>query len=227
MRYSEVGFRAVCGQFVAFDMTDKIRKFADSLTDEEGRGLYPGGSDVNCILTYGYVDHEAGVTLEVLALGTRDGDSFGFYAGNPSARNMMRIGYVSEEDFELIDDADGALGKIFAEQIARLDEYRVNEYVEESRNFDFLDSLRDELYIDDVKVELVHADHENETVWVRIEDLDPEERGFVGTLLNEPYQNMGVHKGDTLEFYCALNEEFEQICYVELTPDEQPKTNLS
>ena len=60
MKYQETGFRALYKNFAAFPLNDKFRKAMEG---------YPNVDDANCMLVYGYIDHEAGVTLEVIAAG--------------------------------------------------------------------------------------------------------------------------------------------------------------
>jgi hypothetical protein len=60
---------------------------------------YPGIEDANCMLVYGYIDKEAGMTLEVLAAGQQRGDKYRFFDGSKDSRFFIRIGAV--EDFEI------------------------------------------------------------------------------------------------------------------------------
>ena len=57
MNYKEVGFRAFYHQFCALKLKKKL---ATSVKD------FPGAEEANCILTYGYIDQSAGLTLEIL-----------------------------------------------------------------------------------------------------------------------------------------------------------------
>ena len=74
MKYSETGFRAIYKNFCVFPIVDKIASVVE---------MFPGYEEADCCLGYGYVDHTAGVSLEVLALGktTEDG-FFQFFDGN-------------------------------------------------------------------------------------------------------------------------------------------------
>lgn len=62
MKYSETGFRAIYKQFCAFPLSDSILSVAKD---------FPGIADGDCVLCYGYIDHEAGLTLENIAGGIR------------------------------------------------------------------------------------------------------------------------------------------------------------
>lgn len=58
MKCSEVGFRAFYHNFIAVTMKDNLKAVVQD---------FPGADKVNCVLTYGYIDHTAGLTLELLA----------------------------------------------------------------------------------------------------------------------------------------------------------------
>ena len=57
MNYKETGFRALYKHFVAFMLKDNLRQCIEN---------YPDADKANCILTCGYIDREAGLTMEVL-----------------------------------------------------------------------------------------------------------------------------------------------------------------
>ena len=59
MKYLELSFRDLCGHFAVLPIGNYRQAVAD----------YPGCETAVCILTYGYIDHTAGLTLEVLACG--------------------------------------------------------------------------------------------------------------------------------------------------------------
>ena len=59
MRSKNIDFRKISDNFWLVSMNDKLRKVVEE---------YPGVDLANFILCYGYVDHETGLSLEVLAL---------------------------------------------------------------------------------------------------------------------------------------------------------------
>ena len=81
MKYSETGFRAIYKNFCAFPLTDA---FKQSMQD------YPGIDKANCILVYGYIDHEAGLTLEVIAAGIEKDERFKFFEPSQETRFFIR-----------------------------------------------------------------------------------------------------------------------------------------
>lgn len=73
MKYSEVGFRAFYHNFVAVPIKDNLKAVVKD---------FPGADKANYILTYGYIDHTAGLTLEVLAAAFKGDEGFLFDLGN-------------------------------------------------------------------------------------------------------------------------------------------------
>ena len=70
MKYKDIGFRGFYKHFVSVPIKEN---FTELLKD------FPGYEDANCILTYGYIDREAGLTLEILALGQESESGFAFF----------------------------------------------------------------------------------------------------------------------------------------------------
>ena len=70
MKYKDIGFRGFYKHFVSVPIKEN---FTELLKD------FPGYEDANCILTYGYIDREAGLTLEILALGQESESGFVFF----------------------------------------------------------------------------------------------------------------------------------------------------
>ena len=77
MNYKETCFRALYKHFVAFMLKDNLRQCIEN---------YPDADKANCILTYGYIDREAGLTMEVLCAGYKSGDDFSFFDQNKEHR---------------------------------------------------------------------------------------------------------------------------------------------
>lgn len=210
MLYKDTGFRALYKRFVAFMLSDNIKECIEN---------YPNVDEANCVLTYGYIDRECGMTMEVLAAGKKDGDSFSFFDTSIEYRVMIRVGSVANNEFFVFDDSDGRLSKRYEEKLKVLESYSAPEEVEESRNFSFLDKLRHEHYPDDVMVYLTRKGLNPECCWVRITGLD--DKCIIGRLLNEPDQDFGYHEGDKVAFFVQKTEEDEIICFTDMTPSKQ------
>lgn len=206
MKYKEVGFRAVYKRFCAFPMTDVT---AGSISG------WPGAEDANYVLTYGYIDREAGLTLEILAAALREGDSFRFAEGRNDIKSMIRIGAVMEDDFFIFEDEDD-LRERYANKIEMLSAYDAGEFVEKTREMDFLDQFRHEQFIDDVQVHLTRRGLRTEVCWVRLEGCS--DHSIVGKLLNEPTQDFGYHIGEEIGFFLSREEDGSVICVSNMNP---------
>ena len=97
MKYSKVGFRKVYKKFCLFDMNDTFRK---AMHD------FPGVKEANAVLTYGYIDHQAGLTVEILCACKKDGEDISLAPGNDEIRSFIRIGAI-EDGFLLTEDMFG------------------------------------------------------------------------------------------------------------------------
>ena len=200
MKYSETGFRVFDRHFVAVPFTDRLKRAFRELPDAETAAY---------LLTYGYIDHRAGMTLEVLAA-ARLGPSgdFAFSRRKPEGALKIRIGSLLEEDCCGFDAAgEEELYGLYREEVDALECYQVSEAVEDSRKMGFLDASRNPEYPDDVAVYLMRDGLQPEGCWVRIEDLDAEDHELVGTLLNEPDQDFGCHQGEKISFYAQQGEK--------------------
>ena len=210
MKLREVGFRALYRHFCAFPVTAAVKKALVGFP-EEWRA--------NVALVYGYIDPEAGLTLEILAAGEKNDLGFRFFDTDPNIRSFLRISAVAEEEFSYFDDAAGELKARFAEKLAALNGYAASDDVERTRGMTFLDPCRDPQYVDDVVVYLKKEKRIPEGCWARITGYG--EFWFVGTLLNEPTQPFGVHKGDSIAFTVQEEEDKTVNCIVDLDPGKK------
>ena len=201
MKYKETGFRTLYRKFTVFMYTDTLREVTKN---------FPGAEQGNCILTYGYIDRSAGLTLEILAVGVAEKDNVTFFDGTDTYRSFLRIGAVMEQEFFSLRDEDGSLYAEHATKITQLRHYDVSQEVEQTRQMNFLDASRDPAYIDDVLVYLFKESLSPEGCWVRITGL--EECSLKGTLLNEPNQNFGCHRGEELSFFVQQNQDKQFFC---------------
>ncbi|MBR4392899.1 MAG: hypothetical protein IKT07_02635 [Oscillospiraceae bacterium] len=210
MKLREVGFRALYRHFCAFPVTAAVK---------QALAGFPEEWRANIALVYGYIDREAGLTLEIIAAGEKNDLGFRFFDTNPNTRSFLRISAVAEEEFSYFDDPDGEMRARFAEKLTALGEYDASEDVERTRGMKFLDPCRDFQYVDDVVVYLKKNKRIPEGVWARITGYG--EFWFTGTLLNEPTQPFGVHKGDSVAFTVQEEEDKTVNCIVDLDPGKK------
>jgi hypothetical protein len=210
MNYKETGFRAFYHHFCVLPITEQTKT---ALAD------FPGVEDANGVLTYGYYDRTAGLTLEVVASAYVDEGHARFDDTLFDVRSFIRIGAVENEEFLFFADEDGALAKRYADKIEILHHYDADEEVEKTREMSFLDGCRHEECIDDVMVYLIKEGRKPEGCWVRISGLG--EQFFIGTLLNEPDQDFGYHKGERIAFFVQKTEDERIICISDMNPSKK------
>ena len=208
MKYEETGFRGVYRQLNVLALTDRLREAAAG---------FPDADKADCVLTYGYIDRDAGVTLEILAGGKKDGDRFRFFEGNGSVRSFVRIGAVENDDLIRLEDADGRMKERYAEKIRMLKGYDVSEEIESTRGMAFLDASRDPYCVDDVLVCLIGEGLRPEGCWVRVSGLG--DRCLTGILLNEPDQDFRCHLGGTIAFFLRKTEDGRVVCWSNGRPE--------
>lgn len=210
MNYKENGFRPFYHHFVALPLKESLKKVLEG---------FPGAAEANCILTYGYIDQQCGLTLEILAAGEIIEEHFRFAEGNNAIRSFIRISAVAEDECYYFQDEDGSLAARYAKKLDMLHSYDASEEIEKTRGMDFLDGCRDENCIDDVLVYLIKDGFEPEGCWTRIIGLG--DHFFVGILLNEPDQNFDYHEGDRIAFFIREMEDGEYFCCADLNPSRK------
>lgn len=208
MKYSEVGFRPLYHNFCYVPFVDSTRKMVET---------YPGYSDAEGVLVYGYIDRECGMTLEVLACAKNVGEGeYAFAQGSEDMRAIIRIGAVKDVEFVYLADGDDAIGEDFADKLEMIKSYDADEEVEASRFFEFLDEFRNELYPDDVMVLIIKEGLQPEGCWVRIIGL--QDSCIIGSLLNEPNQDFGYHEGDTVAFFVYEDDKGNKHLVSDMNP---------
>lgn len=208
MKYADTGFRALYHNFAVFPLTTVTRNALKG---------FGGVETAEGVLVYGYIDHEAGLTLEVLTPAKRNKDFWRFTDGNDDIRSFIRMEAVAEKEFFLISNTDGRLSARYAKKLEMLKAYDVSEEIEKSRTFDFLDGCRHPQYIDDVLVTLIEDGLKPESCWARIIDLS--EHRIWAELLNEPEQDFKIHRGENFTFYVHQDDETKEVtCIARFSP---------
>ena len=87
MNLSDIGFRGLYHNFIILQLTERLKSVAND---------FPGAKNAEYALVYGYIDHTAGLTLEILVLGNKSGSDFHFENGNNNIRSFIRIGAVKD-----------------------------------------------------------------------------------------------------------------------------------
>ena len=82
MNCKEAGFRAFYKHFSVFEITDDDRKKLEG---------FPGAEQADYFLTYGYMDEEAGLTLEVICCAKNLSRGFVFADSRTDIRSSIRF----------------------------------------------------------------------------------------------------------------------------------------
>ena len=205
MNYNDLGFRPLYHSFAALEMSDNlIPLIKDFPSEDETTGL----------LVYGYIDHEAGFTFEVLAAGRieENGSLTSPIEENTDIRAFIRVEEVADNELHSLEDSAEMISAIYENKIKMIESYNVSEEIEETRAMEFLDDYRHPAYIDDIYVCFFKKSLKAEGCWVRIEGMGEHE--IIGVLLNEPDQDFGYHIGDTVAFNMMETEDGRVIPYV-------------
>jgi len=215
MNFKEAGFRAFYHNLVAIKATDFLKQKLEG---------YPDADQANYVLVYGYIDSKKGLMLEILAGGKKGTKYFRFF---DPARKRSNISVKEVEDAELFffDDEDGRLHERYAAKLNTLEKkYAVSEDLEKTRMFGFLDTCREQAFPDDVRVVFLKNGCKPEECWVRITGLG--DHVIQGILLNKPYQDFGIKKGEPLSFQTEEQEDKSVICVAHFAGDSFTRKDL-
>lgn len=201
MILKEVGFRPVYHYVCAFELNDELRELIREC---------PDAAKASHAVMYGYIDPKDGLMLEVLCAGKQAPKYFYFRDTYQGKRVSIQASKVENVEFMFFPDLAPRFYKQVLPRIELLKEYEASEKLEDTRKMDFLDSLRSLQYPDDVKVVLRKDGLKPEEVWVSL--TEPGEHELLGTLLNQPFQNYGVNKGDTIGFNVEETDEKKLLC---------------
>lgn len=154
---------------------------------------------------YGYIDHEQGLTFEVLALEMKD-HSIRIAPANMTYK--IRCHPLMELDVSVVKDINW---DVFKEKVQMIHEnYSSNKEYEELRAFLDIDSSRHSEYPDDVVVYFLEEGKDPEACWVRLEGF--KDRALIGKLVTKPLQNFGMKIGDTVYFQTMNMEDGSISC---------------
>jgi uncharacterized protein YegJ (DUF2314 family) len=193
MKISETNFRTLYKQFVLLKIHD-----AEMLAQIGKTLVFP--SDTDAFLTYCYIDDEAGLSFHVLCPGVFDAQKLYPYQ-NEQTFFIFRSGENDQREFKIISRHDTDLST-YDETVNIITTHHGNAQREEMRSIAWLDALRAQTHPDDIKILLVRDGCQLEEVWIRV--LKFREQGIIGQLLNEPFQDFGVHSHS--ELFCQFTE---------------------
>ena len=170
---------------------------------------YTPPADVDSCLSYCYYDSEAGLSFHFLCFANFDNESIDMNSYEvqltPRSVNLFRYEPIYEVKKYTKDSS------AFTERIQIVNAgYHNNEKVLPIRELTEIDHLRCESHPDDIKVLLRKDELETEEPFVRLTEI--KESKLYGQLLNEPFKNFGIHRGDTV--HVVLDTCENQVCAV-------------
>ena len=202
MIVNDLSFRDLYHQFFFLPLSKEdtnLWKVADQ---------FPGKEDANGVILYGYIDHTAGFTFELLSMGSLTQGHISIFEGNSTISSKIRYGAVSQHEILPLDES---VRSGFLEKTAVIDDnYKDSAEIEETRNIELLDEFRSPEYPDDVAVIIVHGDAKPEQCWVRCKGLT--EHSIIGIMLNEPYGDLGIHRNDEIIFGFIKTKDGQILC---------------
>ena len=175
------------------DIVDKYL-YINAAGVAQGLGsIFEVTEDTTGLLCYGYIDDEAGVTLEILCCAVHDEQAA-----------KLRLAELPEAKAAVLPGDMPRLSE-FHSKVERIRQaYKPDEARAAMRSLTSLDPVRLPAQPDIVTVYLVHGE-EAEVVPVLLEEV--REVKLIGTLLAEPQMAVGLHKGDELSFFLVRNEK--------------------
>lgn len=197
MKLSETGFRAIYKRFVLLPINE-----SNELAIQD----FPEIDKATHIIAYGYIDTEAGLTLEILSGAILNDSNLRPLPQSTEINSKLRVG-DEEEDTEFIslDPLHDEMMDHYGEHIKMLSVYDADPEVERTRQITDLDPLRYSVFPDDIQV-YIFADTENpEAVWVRLTGFGPDY--LTGRLLNQPNQSKGLNMGDEMKIQVVKSED--------------------
>ncbi|MFA4876453.1 MAG: hypothetical protein WC586_03495 [Methanoregula sp.] len=156
--------------------------------------------DAGAAVGYIYIDHDCGISLKIEALLKDDppGQEPALLLLEDIASIRFRYGSVQALDpSPLAPERVRLLGLPPAPAWVGLYE---NPDLRVIRELEWLDPFRARGFFDDVMATLPALPGDvPEYIWVRLSRYIPETDRFRGTLLNEPFRDRGIHRGDLVE----------------------------
>lgn len=207
MKFLVDGFRPLYKNFCVFDMSEVFRNAVAGQQGAEG---------ANSVLTYGYIDHEKGLMLEVLACAfNAEEGRISYIPVDDDKRVTVGIDVVKNQEFVFAGYGDSAASEKFAAKLAKLSVYDNDKYGQ-IRAMEWLDEYRHNNFIDDVYVVLNFEGKKSEGVYVRTEEVG--DQCIIGTLLQDT-KELGYNKGDRVTFFMEQNASGTGKLISDITPE--------
>ena len=158
-------------------------------------------------LMYGYIDHNAGFTFEIMALETKKQNIEYRIVPIGVSCKIPRFD-VQEMNIEILDNVNVDLFQDKIDIVAKATQ--VSKELEELRLYKELDPSRHLEYPDDVMVYFLEEGKEPEACWIRLEGM--QDGKMYGTVLTALHQDFGVKEKNTVYFGMTQMEDDKLAC---------------
>lgn len=178
------------------DLTNGLVLIVDSKVVAIAGKEFEHKNDDNAVLTWGYIDHTAGITFEILCVARcESGDKVEYRTPNKTVSFKLRYDSFDGEIILLSEK----LIPVYQDKISMIQNgYVVSDEILKARNSSVFDDFRHPQFPDDMLLYFIQPGLQTEGIWCRV---DGEENGRpTAYLLDEPNQDFGVHLGETLAF---------------------------
>ena len=200
MKFSDIefNFREIINSLVIIKNVKLGEKLAGKSANDKSDSM----------LCYCYIDEQTGISFEYLA-------NYKF-ENNLILTNLkkdcmykFRFETVINDDFKLYDDKVTGIEEIDTKIHTIIEHYDTNNDTKELRKYEIFDPFRVKGFPDDVEIYLAKEGINPEKLYVKLIKMDGEKT--FGKLLNEPYQDFGVHINDIIEIYIVKYKSGEII----------------
>jgi len=193
-----------------FNFRDIINKLIVIKNKSIGENLSGNTADDNSdsILCYCYIDEGAGISFEYVS---------NYIFEKDNIINNLRKDTYYKFRFETIINDEYKMFNYNLTGIKEIDEkinniykgYDSNEDTKELRKYEIFDPFRVKGFPDDVEIYLTKEGLNTEKLYVKLYKMDGQKT--YGKLLNEPYQNFGVHINEIIEIFIVKYKSGEII----------------
>lgn len=175
------------------------------------------------VIGYVYIDHEAGVTLDIIKLFEIQGEEIVFQE-SPADKNIRVIcrlnGILQSDQIDIL--SEELIEKYQLEKPEYLHIYERKD-LEVFRQIEDFHPFRAEGYPDDLQILLPPTETlQPELIWGRVEKF--ENGKLTCQILNQPRQNFGVKLNDLVQASpYVINDEKYLVCELESQSQPEPK----
>jgi hypothetical protein len=168
------------------------------------------GYEGESLIGYNYIDHEQGITFDIFKLFEEKEGEF-IITKNliaDKSRAILRFEHFAGMYFEIANlNALESLNLEFPDYIRQHERYDLKKF----REHEIYQKFAAKGFPDDISVFLSDetGKFKTENIWIRVESFDAEKETGLGTLLVQPFQKLGVNKGDSIIFNLAETQDKE------------------